>query len=149
MSIWKTKIDPNIINQFHNKTAMKVLGIEITEMADDCLKGKMPVDSRTHQPMGVLHGGASVLFAETLGSCAASFVAGEKFICLGQEVNANHIRSVKEGWVYGKAKPLHIGRSSHVWSIEISNEDGKLVCISRITMAIIPNPEGINSYIGS
>lgn len=113
------------------------VGIEITEVGTDYLCGKMPVDQRTHQPMGLLHGGASVVLAETLGSIAATLsVDTKKYFCVGLEINANHIRGVKNGYVYGKATPLHIGRSTHVWQINIRNEDEKLVCTSRITMAI-------------
>lgn len=113
------------------------VGIEITEVGSDYLCGKMPVDKRTHQPMGLLHGGASVVLAETLGSIAATLAVDTKqYYCVGLEINANHVRSVKEGFVYGKATPLHIGRSTQVWQININNEEGRLVCTSRITMAV-------------
>lgn len=113
------------------------VGIEITEVGTDYLCGKMPVDKRTHQPMGLLHGGASVVLAETLGSIAATLAVDPKqYYCVGLDINANHIRSVKSGYVYGKATPLHVGRSTHVWQINISNEDDQLVCSSRITMAV-------------
>ena len=114
------------------------LGIEFTGIGEDFLTAKMPVNERTIQPMGLLHGGASVVLAETLGSIGAyCCVDREKQYCVGLEINANHIRSAKEGFVYGKAQPLHIGRSTHVWEIKITNEEDKLVCISRITMAIL------------
>ncbi|MEM1137134.1 MAG: hotdog fold thioesterase [Bacteroidota bacterium] len=114
------------------------LGIEFTEIGKDFLCAKMPVDERTKQPLGLLHGGASVVLAETLGSLAATLcIDQEQFIGVGLEINANHIRSMKEGFVYGKATPLHIGRSTHVWQIQIKNEKSELVCTSRITMAII------------
>ena len=123
----------------NDKTIATHLGIEITEIGQDYLIGRMPVDYRTHQPFGILHGGASVVLAETLGSMAA-------YLCLdpekaqqavGLDINANHIRPVASGWVYGKATPIHIGKSTHVWEIKITNEEDKLVCISRLTMAIL------------
>lgn len=140
MSIWKTQPKLDEIAKRTQDTAVKNMGIEVTEIGDDYIAGRMPVDHRTRQPFGVLHGGASILFAETLGSYAAQFAAGDDFYCVGQEVNGNHLRGVSEGWVYGKATPFHIGRSSQVWSIEITNEQGKMVCISRLTVAVLPNP---------
>lgn len=140
MPIWKTKLTLEQANHHMQNTAAGNLGIEVLEIGDDFFKGRMPIDKRTVQPMGVLHGGASILFAETLGSYAAGLVAGTEFYCVGQEVNGNHLRAVSEGWVYGVAKPYHIGRKSHVWGIEITNEQGKMVCIARLTMAVLPNP---------
>lgn len=114
------------------------LGIEILEVGNDYLKARMPVDRRTRQPAGVLHGGVSVALAETLASWAAAYaVDPNRFHCVGQEINANHIRAVREGWVYGTARPHHLGKKSHVWEVKIKNEDGQLVCISRITMAVL------------
>jgi len=114
------------------------LGIEILESPVDCLKARMPVDHRTCQPAGVLHGGVSVAFAETLASWAAAYVVDpDRFHCVGQEVNANHVRAVSSGWVYGVARPLHLGKSSHVWEVKITNEANQLVCISRLTMAVL------------
>lgn len=114
------------------------LGIEFTEVSKDSISATMPVDNRTVQPYGILHGGASVALAETLGSVAAhASIDFSKYQSVGLEINANHIRSVKSGKVTGTASPVHIGRSTHVWSIEIKNEEGQLVCTSRITMAII------------
>lgn len=114
------------------------LGIEFTEIGPDYLCGKMPVDHRTKQPIGMLHGGASVALAETLGSLAAYlFLDEQKQYCVGLDINANHVRSVKEGFVYGKAMPLHIGRQTQVWEIKITNGEGKLVCISRLTIAVL------------
>lgn len=114
------------------------LGIEITETGPDFLCGKMPVDHRTHQPMGLLHGGASVALAETLASIGATLQVdpNQKF-CVGLEINANHVRSVSEGWVYGKATAIHVGKKTQVWETKITNENGELVCISRMTVAII------------
>jgi 1,4-dihydroxy-2-naphthoyl-CoA hydrolase len=114
------------------------LGIVFTEFGADYLRGTMPVEPRTHQPMGYLHGGASVAFAETLGSVAANFVVDlTRFRCLGQEINANHVRPVTTGLVTGTARPHHIGARSHVWSIEIRDPGERLVCISRLTIAVI------------
>lgn len=114
------------------------LGIEVTEIGADYLKGKMPVDHRTTQPFGILHGGASVSLAETLGSIASSISVDQtKQYCVGLDINANHIRSVREGFVFGIAKPLHVGKKTHVWEIKITNEADQLVCISRLTMAVI------------
>ena len=114
------------------------LGIEFIEVGDDYLKAKMPVDHRTHQPMGLLHGGASVTLAETLGSTGAFLVVdSSKHNVVGLEINANHIRSVRAGFVIGTAQPLHIGRTTHIWEIRITDEADKLVAISRITIAIL------------
>ena len=114
------------------------LGIEFIEQGNDYIVAKMPVDQRTIQPMGLLHGGASVSLAETLGSIAATMVIDhEKQHAVGLEINANHIKSAREGFVYGKVQPLHIGKKTHVWEIHIRNEQNALICVSRITMAII------------
>lgn len=114
------------------------LGIELTEIGENYVCGRMPVDHRTHQPMGILHGGASVAFAETLGSIGGWLaLPDESQYCVGLEINANHIKSVKDGYVYGKASPLHIGKNTQIWEIRITNEDGKLVCVSRITLAVL------------
>lgn len=123
-------------------TLADALGIELTALTDDYLEGRMPVDGRTHQPMGLLHGGASVALAETLGSVAASLkIDRNKQACVGLEINANHLKGVRDGWVRGRATALHIGRSTQVWEIRISHEEtGALVCISRITMAVVDLP---------
>ncbi|MCG8342509.1 MAG: hotdog fold thioesterase [Chlorobiales bacterium] len=116
----------------------KHLGIEITEIGPDYMAAKMPVDHRTIQRIGIMHGGASLALAETVGSIAASYcIDQENFFIVGQEINANHIRSVREGFVHAKATPLHLGRSSHVWDIRITNDEGKLVCVSRFTAAVL------------
>ena len=126
------------LNKMNKNTLGEQLGIEFTEIGERYLCARMPVDHRTHQPYGLLHGGASVSLAETLGSVAAhSVIDRNKQICVGQEINANHVRGVRTGYVYGKASPIHIGKSSHVWQIRITDEQDKLVCISRITMAIL------------
>ena len=114
------------------------IGIEWAELGEDFLSARMPVDNRTRQPYGLLHGGASVALAETLGSVAAAMVVdNNKFYCVGLEINANHVRSAREGFVTGIAKPIHIGASTHVWDIKIHDERQKLVCISRLTVAIL------------
>jgi 1,4-dihydroxy-2-naphthoyl-CoA hydrolase len=116
----------------------KHLGMEILALGDDFLRGRMPVDDRTRQPFGILHGGASVALAETLGSIAAGLVVDRaRFTCVGQEINANHVRAVTSGWVIGTARPIHLGRRSHVWEIRIVDEQDRLVCISRLTMAVL------------
>ncbi|GAA4296166.1 hotdog fold thioesterase [Nibribacter koreensis] len=126
------------LNAWNKNTMGEHIGIEYTEIGDDYLVGKMPVDHRTHQPMGLLHGGASVALAETLGSVGATmFLDLEKQYCVGLEINANHIKSARNGYVYGKATAVHIGRKTQVWEIRITTESGDLVCISRITMAVL------------
>jgi len=115
-----------------------LLGIEFTELGEDFLSARMPVDERTYQPYGILHGGASVVLAETLGSVASNLVIDqERFIGVGLEVNANHLRPVRTGFVTGICRPVHIGGKTHVWDIKIYNDKGKMSCISRLTVAII------------
>lgn len=127
-----------MLNKMNKDTIVDHIGIEYTDMGEDFIAAKMPVDKRTHQPMGLLHGGASVVLAETLGSVAATMcIDTDKQYCVGLEINANHIRGVREGYVYGITKPLHIGRKTQIWEIKITNEAGKLVCVSRITMAVL------------
>jgi 1,4-dihydroxy-2-naphthoyl-CoA hydrolase len=123
------------------------LGIEFVELGDDFLSAKMPVDERTRQPYGLLHGGASCVLAETLGSIASSLVIDpEHHLCVGLEINANHVRSAREGFVTGTARPVHLGGSTHVWDIRIHDDKQKLICISRLTVAILPkNSKGIRS----
>jgi 1,4-dihydroxy-2-naphthoyl-CoA hydrolase len=138
-SIWF--IQPTIegLQRLVRHTMVDHIGIEFTQIGSDYLKARMPVDTRTVQPEGLLHGGASAALAETIGSVAANLcVDHNRWLCVGLEINANHIRSVKEGFVYGQAKPLHLGQSTQVWEIEIRDEKQKLVCISRLTMAVIP-----------
>ena len=118
------------------------LGIEWTAISEDSLQARMPVDDRTRQPYGLLHGGASCVLAETIGSVASAMVIDHaKFFCVGIEINANHIRSVREGYVTGTATPLHLGASTHVWDIRIKDEKDKLVCVSRLTVAVIPRKD--------
>lgn len=141
MSIWFHKaLTIADIQPLGKNTMGEHLGMIFTELGDDYLKATMPVDHRTKQPYGLLHGGASVALAETLGSVGAALtVDPEKMICVGQEINANHLRSVREGLVTGIAKPVHIGASSQVWEIKIYDEREKLVCISRLTVAVLKN----------
>jgi 1,4-dihydroxy-2-naphthoyl-CoA hydrolase len=125
-------------NQIIEGQMARHLGIEMTEIGADFMTAKMPVDHRTIQRMGILHGGASLALAETVGSIAASYVVDrENFFIVGQEINANHIRPVKGGFVYAKATALHLGKSSQVWDIRIKNEEQKLVCVSRFTVAVL------------
>ena len=141
MEIWHAPLDLAILNAASEGTAMRHLGIEFSAFGPDWIEATMPVDHRTMQPFKLLHGGASVLLAETLGSMAANAcLDSSKQVSVGQEINANHVRAVVEGWVYGVARPAHLGRNTHVWEVRITNEDGKLVCISRVTMAVLATP---------
>jgi len=129
---------PERLNALGKGSMSEHLGIEITEVTPDTLTGRMPVDHRTKQPMGLLHGGASVVLAETLGSIAAHACINTNLqYCVGLEINANHIRPAKEGFVYGTARALHVGRKTQVWEVRIINEKQQLVCISRLTVAVI------------
>jgi uncharacterized protein (TIGR00369 family) len=140
MSLWKKNTDLVALNALSADTLIAHLGIEYTHIGDDFLTGIMPVDSRTHQPYGLLHGGASVVLAETLGSVAANLAVAEDKVCVGLEVNANHVRSIKKGTVTGTATALHIGYSTQVWQINICNEREQLICTSRLTVAVIDKP---------
>ncbi|MGZ3851983.1 MAG: hotdog fold thioesterase [Flavisolibacter sp.] len=138
MAIWYRQFSLEDLKGRGLGTMVEHLGITITEIGDDYLKGTMPVDHRTVQPMGILHGGASVALAETLGSLAANYVVDNQIkYCVGLDINANHIRAARKGLVTGVARPLHIGSSTQVWSIEITDEEDRLVCISRLTMAVL------------
>ncbi len=138
MSIWMTKMDLTIANARAKNSMSEYLGIEFIEMGDDYLKASMPVDHRTKQPMGIMHGGASCVLAETVGSTAAQFcVDQDRYYCVGLDINTNHIRSARKGLVIATAKPYHIGRSTQVWQIEIHNEEKKLVSVTRLTMAVL------------
>ena len=142
MSIWFNK-NINIVNiaGIGKNTLGEHIGIQFSEIGDDYLKATMPVDHRTHQPYGLLHGGASAALAETLGSFSSALVIDkEKFICVGIEINANHVRSVRSGIVTGTCTPSHIGTTTHVWDIRIHDERNKLVCVSRLTVAILKKP---------
>lgn len=126
------------LNKMGTGTMVQHLGIEFIKIGENSLEAKMPVDNRTRQPFGILHGGASVTLAETLGSVAAfGCIDPTKYYCVGLEINANHIKSVKDGFVRGVASPIHIGKKTQVWEIKIFNESNQLVCISRITMAVL------------
>ncbi len=136
--IWRRHVSLEQFQERSRNTLAEHLGIHVTEVGPDYLRATMPVNSHTHQPMGILHGGASVALAETVGSLAANLcVDSDKYSCVGQEINANHLRPIASGIVTGTARPFHIGARSQVWGIEIRNEDGKLVCVSRLTMAVI------------
>ncbi len=140
--------DPDVslsdLNSLSRGTMVQHLGIEFIELGSDYIKARMPVDHRTFQPLKLLHGGASTALAETLGSVAAHLSIDRKTQhCVGIEINANHIRSVRNGFVYGTTRPLHLGKSTHVWEIRIEDEYGALICISRITIAILKGSIGI------
>jgi 1,4-dihydroxy-2-naphthoyl-CoA hydrolase len=142
MNIWHEWPELEALNRWSDNTLVRHLGIRITKVGDDFISGTMPVDSRTHQPFGMLHGGASAALAETLGSVAANLCVNPKtHRCVGLEINANHIQPVRSGTVTGVARPLHIGRSTQVWDIRITDEDGRLVCVSRLTLAVIAASE--------
>lgn len=131
-------ITPEILNTQYNTNMTKALGIEYTEVGKDYICGKMPVTENTKQPFGLLHGGASVVLAESLGSIGSNMMVDTDVNhCVGQEINANHVRSATEGFVYGKAICIHKGRTNHIWEIKITNEEDKLVCASRLTIAVI------------
>jgi 1,4-dihydroxy-2-naphthoyl-CoA hydrolase len=136
--IWFAGVDLPALSRLHADDINGHLGIEITGFGPDWLEGRMPVDARTRQPYGILHGGASVVLAETLASVSASLcVDPQAFVCVGQEVNANHLRSVTTGWVTGVAKPFHIGRNSQVWGVELRDDQGRATCVARLTLAVV------------
>lgn len=138
MPIWTRNPTLEQLTRHAANSAVSNLGIEFIEIGDDYIKGRMPVDHRTVQPFGILHGGASLLLAETLGSVAANqCLRKDNQQAVGLEINANHIRAVSSGWVIGTARAAHIGGSTQVWEIKIETEDGKTVCVSRLTMAVI------------
>lgn len=142
MAIFQQKIDLDALNRLSKDTLAELIGIEFTAAGDDFIEAKMPVDKRTHQPFGLLHGGASVALAETLGSVAATCcVDTARHYCVGLEINANHIRGVKTGVVKGTTRPIHVGRKTQVWEVRIVNEKEQLVCVSRITMAVLEKKE--------
>jgi len=141
MPIWKSPATLEELRERSQNTLMEHLGIEYLEIGDDYLKARMPVDNRTRQTAGILHGGASAALAETLGSIAAGLcVDRERQRIVGLEINANHIRRVTEGWVTGITRPIHVGKTTQIWEIRICDERDKLVCISRLTVANIPKP---------
>jgi 1,4-dihydroxy-2-naphthoyl-CoA hydrolase len=136
-SIWKQAVSVETLTAIHRETAVAHLGIEFLEVGDSHVSARVPVDARTRQPYGILHGGVSVVLAETLGSCGAAYAAPPGHRAVGLDINANHLRSVTAGWVTGVARPIHIGRTTQVWQIELSNEQGQLTCVARITMAVL------------
>jgi 1,4-dihydroxy-2-naphthoyl-CoA hydrolase len=141
-SVFRREATLEALNALSRGNAISTLGIEFTELGADFIRATMPVDGRTRQPYGLLHGGASVLLAETLGSSAGNLCVGEDALCVGLEINANHLRAVREGMVTGTARPLHIGRGTQVWEVRIEDAQGRLACVSRITLAVVPRREG-------
>lgn len=138
MRIFPESVTIEELNRLSKNTMAESIGIEFTTVGSDFLEAKMPVDSRTHQPFGLLHGGASVALAETLGSVAATCCVDQsRQFCVGLEINANHIRGVRQGFVTGVTKPVHIGKKTQVWEIRIVDDREELVCISRITLAVL------------
>ncbi len=136
-SLWKLPVSVESLTALHVDTAVARLGIEFLEVGANFIRARVPVDGRTRQPMGILHGGVSVVLAETLGSCGAASSCAPGHRAVGLDINANHLRSVGEGWVTGIATPVHIGRTTQVWHIELRNDAGQLTCVSRLTMAIL------------
>ena len=137
-SIWYRTPDPALIDAMSKGTIDEHLGIKITKVGDDYLSGTMPADKRTFQPYGIVHGGANVVLAETLGSIAGAHVIDtNSLLCLGQEVSATHLRPVSSGMVTGTARPIHLGKRSHVWEIRLENDQGKLSCIAKLILAIV------------
>lgn len=136
-SIWQQPVSVERLAEIHVGTAVATLGIEFLEVGDDWTRARVPVDARTRQPYGILHGGVSVVLAETLGSCGAAFSIPAGHRAVGLDINANHLRAAREGWVVGTARPVHRGRTTHVWQIDLADESGRPTCVSRITMAIL------------
>ncbi|RZM04093.1 MAG: hotdog fold thioesterase [Variovorax sp.] len=137
MAIWQKPISLDLLAQGALNTAISRLGIEFTEIGDDFLRGRVPVDERTVQPYGLLHGGVSVVLAETLGSSGAYHAAPEGHRAVGLDINANHLRAATAGWVTGTARPVHRGRTTQVWQIDMTNDAGELTCVSRLTVSIL------------
>ena len=137
MRIWKIPVSIELLASIHKDTAPAHLGIEFLEVGDDFIRARVPVDQRTKQPYGLLHGGVSVVLAETLGSCGAAYASPEGHRPVGLDINANHIKGATSGWVTGITRPVHIGRTTQVWQIDMTNDAGELTCVSRITLAIL------------
>ncbi|MFN8337860.1 MAG: hotdog fold thioesterase [Saprospiraceae bacterium] len=136
--IWKVKPEIEVISNFNKGTLVEHLGIEVIEIGDDFIKSRMPVDHRTKQPMGLLHGGASAVLSESMGSIAGWLTTGDvQRSVVGLEINANHLKSAKSGWVYGTTKPIRIGKSIQVWNTEIFDENDQLICVSRLTLMVL------------
>jgi 1,4-dihydroxy-2-naphthoyl-CoA hydrolase len=142
LRIFRGQTSLDDLNASSRDTAIEALGIVFTEIGLDFLRATMPVDARTRQPYGLLHGGASVLLAETLGSSAGNLCVGPGEMCVGVEINANHLVAMRTGAVTGTARPLHIGRRTQVWEIRIEGDDGRLCCISRLTLAVVGRRDG-------
>ena len=141
MAIWTEPLTLDKLNAWNQGCAVSHLGIEFTEIGDDFLRARVPVDARTKQPYGLLHGGVSVVLAETLGSVGAACACPPGHRAVGLDINANHLRAATQGWVTGTARPVHIGKTTQVWQIDMVNEAGELTCVSRITMAVLrPTP---------
>ena len=137
MRIWKQDLSLDILNAIHVDTAVAWLGVEFLEVGDDFIRARIPVDKRTRQPYGLLHGGVSVVLAETLGSCGAAYAAPRGHRTVGLDINANHLKGATTGWVIGITRPVHIGRTTQVWQIDMRNDAGDMTCVSRITMAVL------------
>ena len=137
MTIWKKSISIEELARIHVGTAVENLGIEFLEVGADFIKARVPVDTRTKQPYGLLHGGVSVVLAETLGSCGAAYSCPEGYRAVGLDINANHLKGATSGWVTGITRPVHIGRTTQVWQIDMTNDAGEMTCVSRITMAVL------------
>lgn len=137
MRIWKKSVSVEELAAIHINTAVAHLGMEFLEVGDDFIRARVPVDKRTIQPYGLLHGGVSVVLAETLGSCGAAFASPEGYRAVGLDINANHIKGATSGWVTGITRPVHLGRTTQVWQIDLHNDAGELTCVSRITMAVL------------
>jgi 1,4-dihydroxy-2-naphthoyl-CoA hydrolase len=138
MSLWKRPVDPAAFNNASQGSAADVLGIRVTEVGDDFIRGELNVERRTHQPYGLLHGGVSCVLAETLGSIAGMLTCDDGFAVVGVDINATHMNSVRGGKVIGTARPLKLGRRMQFWSIDIATEDGKPVCAARLSVAVVP-----------
>ncbi|RYF39865.1 MAG: hotdog fold thioesterase [Comamonadaceae bacterium] len=137
MRIWKQPVSVQELTAIHKDTAVAHLGIEFMEVGDDFIRARVPVDTRTRQPYGLLHGGVSVVLAETLGSSGAVYACPPGHRAVGLDINANHLKGATSGWVTGIARPVHIGRTTQVWQIDLANDAGELTCVSRITMAVL------------
>ena len=137
MNIWKKEVSINILTDAHINTAVDHLGMEFLEVGDDFIRARVPVDKRTQQPYGLLHGGVSVVLAETLGSCGAMYACPAGHRAVGLDINANHLKGAKSGWITGITYPVHVGRTTQVWQIDMSNDAGEMTCVSRITLAIL------------
>ncbi len=135
--IWKQPVTVQILTDIHRDTAVAHLGMEFLEVGDDFIRARVPVDTRTRQPYGLLHGGVSVVLAETLGSCGAAYALPPGYRAVGLDINANHLRGATSGWVTGITRPVHVGRSTQVWQIDLFNDAGEPTCVSRITMAVL------------